>query len=77
MPTRNQSGKPEHVHQNLNRKRKKSWNKYKNLIKQYRLLKKRESNQEATWDAKWILNDLKRIESQRIKMWLTVEQMNS
>jgi len=41
MPTRNQSGKPEHSFQNPNKKRKKSGKKIEKVIKHYNMLLKR------------------------------------
>jgi len=51
MPSRNQSGKPEHSHQNLNRARKKSGKKYQKAIRWYVSLIKREEKEGLT---KWI-----------------------
>jgi hypothetical protein len=72
MPTRNQSGKPEHVHQNLNRKRKKSGKRYEKAIKWYRKLLKRQEIEGAT---KWIVNTLAKAEARRVKLGLTMEQI--
>ncbi len=38
MPSRNQSGKPEHSFQNPNKKRKKSGKKYEKTLKRYKLI---------------------------------------
>ena len=45
MPSRNQSGKPEHIHQNANRKRAKSGKRYPKLFAHGKLLKKKEAQQ--------------------------------
>lgn len=72
MPSRNQSGKPEHIHQNLNRKRKKSGKRYEKAIKWYRSLLKR---QETEGDTKWIQNTLVRAEARRVKLGITMQQI--
>ncbi len=48
MPSRNQSGKPEHIHQNANRKRQKSGKKYEKLFRHCKLLKKKEARDGMT-----------------------------
>ena len=53
MPSRNQSGKPMHVHQNPNRKQIKSWKKYPNAVASWKRLLKREQVEGLT---KWIEN---------------------
>ncbi len=62
MPSRNQSGKPEHLFQNPNRKRKKSGKKYENTIRWYNTLLKREKEEGLTaWIAKTKIMAEKRI----------------
>ena len=51
MPSRNQSGKPEHAFQNPNKKRKKSGKKYEKLFAHCKLLKKKEAQTGMT---KWL-----------------------
>ena len=51
MPSRNQSGKPEHIHQNPNRKRVKSGKKYQKLFRHCKMLKNKEEKEGMT---KWI-----------------------
>ncbi len=74
MPTRNQSGKPEHVHQNLWRKRKKSGKKHIKAIKWYVMLLKR---QEKEWLTKWIAKTKLKAEARIKKMWITTAQIDA
>ena len=53
MPSRNQSGKPMHVHQNPSRKQARSGKKYENTCKAWKKLLQRE---QIEWSTKWIIN---------------------
>ena len=62
MPTRNQSGKPEHLFQNPNRKRKKSNQKYKKAIRWFfSIEKKGEKPGMAKWAEKTMKKCMERI----------------
>lgn len=65
MPSRNQSGKPEHLFQNPNKKRKKSGKKYENTIRWYNTLLKREKEEGLT---AWIVKTKQQAEK-RIKKY--------
>lgn len=71
MPTRNQSGKPEHLFQNPNRKRKKSGKKYEKTIKWYVSLLKREQSEGAT---NWI-KKTKEMAQRRMKKYGITQAM--
>jgi hypothetical protein len=71
MPTRNQSGKPEHLFQNPNRKRKKSHRKLPKAIKTYLTLLKR---RELEGDTKWILAEMEKAEK-KLKKYGITQQM--
>jgi len=68
MPTRNQSGKPEHTHQNPNRKRKKSGKKYEKLFQHCRMLKRREERDGMT---AWLANAWEKVERKMKKYSIT------
>lgn len=72
MPSRNQSGRPEHIHQNLNRARKKSRKRHEKAIKWYITLCKREEKEGST---KWIQNTKKQAEARIKKMGISQEQI--
>ncbi len=73
MPSRNQSGKPEHLFQNPNRKRKKSGKKYENTIRWYNTLLKREKEEGLTaWIAKTKIMAEKRIKKYGITQAMLV-----
>lgn len=72
MPTRNQSGKPEHLFQNPNRKRKKSGKKYEKAIKERLTLLKR---QETEGETKWIANALEKNAKKLDKYGITEEMI--
>lgn len=68
MPTRNQSGKPEHTHQNKNRKRPKSNKKYEKAIKHFFMLEKREAKEGLT---NWIKHARKMLDAKMTKYGIT------
>jgi hypothetical protein len=73
MPSRNQSGKPEHLFQNPNKKRKKSGKKYENTIRRYNTLLKREKEEGLTaWIAKTKIMAEKRIKKYGITQAMIV-----
>jgi len=74
MPSRNQSGKPEHIHQNLWRKRKKSWKKYEKAIKWYVSLLLREKRE---WLTKWIAKTKVKAEARIKKFGITQAQVDA
>ncbi|USN55671.1 MAG: hypothetical protein H6765_03645 [Candidatus Peribacteria bacterium] len=71
MPSRNQSGKPEHLFQNPNRKRKKSGKKHQNTVKWYVSLLKREEKEGST---NWIIKT-KQMAEKRMKRYGITQQM--
>lgn len=68
MPTRNQSGKPSHIHQNQNRKRVKSGKKYEKLFGHCKMLKKREERDGASL---WLANAWLKVEAKMKKYGIT------
>lgn len=71
MP-RNQSGKPEHIHQNLNRKRKKSGKKYIKALKTYIKLAKRQFHE---WLTPWIIDAKKKAQARLDKFGVSQKQI--
>ena len=71
MPTRNQSGKPEHAFQNPNKKRKKSGKKYQKAIRRYASLIQREKKEGLT---KWIQKTMIKCQA-RIKKYGITQAM--
>lgn len=65
MPSRNQSGKPEHSFQNPNKKRKKSGKKYEKTMKWYKLIV---SKQSKPGFEKWAEKTMKQCQA-RIKKY--------
>ena len=65
MPTRNQSGKPEHLFQNPNRKRKKSHKRLPKAIRWYATLLQRKEKEGET---NWIKQTMKRAKARLDKM---------
>jgi hypothetical protein len=74
MPSRNQSGKPMHVHQNPSRKQVKSWKKYPNAIKTRQRLLRREQTE---WETLWIKNAKKFARAKLIRMWVKVDLISA
>lgn len=74
MPSRNQSGKPEHIHQNLGRKRKKSGKKYEKTIKWYVSLLVREKKE---WLTKWIAKTKIKAEARIKKYGISKAQIDT
>jgi|GEM_PF-5309847 len=67
MPSRNQSGKPEHSFQNPNKKRKKSGKKYEKTMKWYKLiLSKQTKPGQEKWAEKTMIKCQERIKKYRI-----------
>jgi len=66
--------KHSHIWQNPNKKRKPTWNKYKNSIKTYLKLLKRE---EIEGETKWIQNAKARVEIKFKKYGITEQMINS
>lgn len=73
MPSRNQSWKPEHIHQNLGRKRKKSGKRPEKAIKWYVSLIKREKKE---WLTKWIEKTKIRAEARIKKFGISQAQID-
>ena len=73
MPSRNQSGKPEHIHQNLGRKRKKSGKKYEKTIAWYVSLLMREKKEGLT---KWIAKTKLKAEARIKKYGISQAQLD-
>lgn len=74
MPSRNQSGKPMHVHQNPSRKQIKSWKKYPNAIKTRLRLLKRE---QVEWNTLWIQNAKKFARAKLTRMGVKLDSLNA
>lgn len=74
MPSRNQSGKPEHVFQNKNRKRKKSGKKIEKVVKHFFMLEKREKKEGLT---NWIKQARKMLEAKMKKYGITANMIDA
>jgi len=74
MPSRNQSGKPMHVHQNPNRKQIRSWKKYPNAIKTWQRLLRREKIEGSTL---WIQNAKKFAKVKLVRMGVKIETITA
>ena len=72
MPTRNQSGKPEHLFQNPNRKRKKSNQKYKKAMQWFLAIEKKA---EKPGMAKWAEQTMKKCMERIRKYGITPAQI--
>ena len=74
MPSRNQSGKPEHSFQNPNKKRKKSGKKYEKTMKWYKLIL---SKKEKQPDSKWVVKTMQKCQERIKKYGITPAQLDA
>jgi hypothetical protein len=74
MPSRNQSGKPMHVHQNPHRKQIRSGKKYPNAIKTWQRLLRREQTE---WSTLWILNAKKFAKAKLVRMGVKIDTITA
>lgn len=74
MPSRNQSGKPEHSFQNPNKKRKKSGKKYEKTMKRYKLIL---SKKEKQGDTKWVQKTMEKCQARIKKYWITQTMLDT
>lgn len=74
MPSRNQSGKPEHSFQNPNKKRKKSGKKYEKTLKWYKMLVTREKE---SGESKWINKTMEKCQARIKKYGITPAMLDA
>lgn len=74
MPTRNQSWKPAHIHQNKNRKRLKSGKKYEKLFAHCKLLKKKEQRDGMN---PWLIDAWKKVSIKMKKYGITQSMVDA
>jgi hypothetical protein len=74
MPTRNQSWKPSHTHQNPSRKTKRSGKKYENAVRWYVMLEKREQKE---WATKWIQKTKEKATARLKKYWIPFSRVQA
>ena len=72
MPTRNQSGKPEHSFQNPNKKRKKSGKRLEKVVKHFQKLEKRIAKE---WETKRLVDAMQKCRARIKKFGLTEAQI--